>query len=417
MFPAFLSAPSFRKLGLFDTGLLFFLLAYGLGIALAVGPFKEFGTSSGDLFSFWAAALSFQKGANPYNLADIQQTLDLSYPGRTFPLTAPVYSAPWIYSLIAPFALLPFEAFARFWTLLTLVIFVFCYFLASATLRNLSAAWLGRNAESSLNDTWRERLLLYFFLPFHQTLLLGQITPVVLLSLLLYLFLVSKKRTLSGSFLAGVCLSVSLVKPHLLSMLYLLILFESLRRKEFATMLGMTLGLSVLALLPLLQQASIYAFFFQREVDPFHWFTPSLGAWLYKLSGSQSPSLLFLPFVLCSILLYGFWNTEKESTGFLYSTSGFAIALSSLAAPYQWTYDFVLLFPCLLASFRLLSLGKRSVRAAFYYCLLPAAFLWLHVALGAFDERGRSMHFAVICPLIVMLLMYIALRVAKRVES
>lgn len=343
------------------------------------------GRSSGDIFSFWAAAVAFLEGLNPYDPAAVKQALSAAFPGTAFPRFSPVYNPPWIFSLIAAFGLIPFDWLYRIWFVATLSAFAASYFLIGNALDRVSLR----------GDPRREILLLVLSVPFCLTVALGQLSPVMLISVAGFIAIAAERKTVSGSFAAGLCLSLASFKPHLLLVLYFFIFLESLSQRQWSTIGGLALGTAVLAVLPLAVQPEIYQYYFATKQSPRIWFTPTLGAWLYDLAGRPSTLLLFVPAPIIAAVFALHWRRHAAALRENLLLLPLAVAYSGLAAPYQWTYDFAVLTPALLWTYRLLSERLASKRAAFYWCLLPSAILWLQIGLMTVSPWWRSMHYAV----------------------
>lgn len=195
-----------------------YILIVGLLVLYAVtwrtAPFER-----ADFVGFYASARLWQSGQNPYdreNQCRLQATIrpDLCMPYAHPPVLLPL------------FALISnedYRASYNRWSLLLLIVLAGC-------------VWVAHQISGSLVSA----LFAVLFYPVFISITQGNVSPFLLLSVLLWLMLLKEKR----GFWAGVALSLSVEKPQLALLLAVPLLFSN--RKAFW---GFCIGASTLFLM------------------------------------------------------------------------------------------------------------------------------------------------------------------------
>jgi len=165
-----------------------------------------------DFPAFYSAARIWQKGGNPYNL---QTQCAEEIPIRGEPCL-PFAHPPVLLPLVALVSNDDFESSYHRWGLILLVVLPLCV----APFYQLS-------------HDWRASLQSVLFMPVFLAIALGQDTPLILLGVLLWAWLLTIKKDVP----AGLVLSLAVVKPQIAVLLALPLLFS--RPKAFA---GFCLG-------------------------------------------------------------------------------------------------------------------------------------------------------------------------------
>lgn len=291
------------------------LLILSLVFAAVLASIFNIGLSPGDLLSFWAAGRVALAGGNPYDLNLV--TAEIVNFDPSLVKLMPVYNPPWAFSLIILMGLIPFSLLGNVWFVLSLGLIVYCFFLITD------------------RPNLYSYLVLFSFSPIYVALYLGQLVPVILLFLVLaYVFFQNNRPILGSLALAG-----TLIKPHLFILTYLFWLRVYHRNPlAIATFLGTFLAISIV---PIFFVPDIYGFFLAKaSVIPTEWKNPVLGAWLIELSGVHWAR--FLP-CLVGVTSIVFLSPKIFSREFFV----ISVTLSLIASPYAWTYDYIILLPCL----------------------------------------------------------------------
>ncbi len=308
----------------------------GLCILLYFLPVPPFGTV--DFVQYWTSGKLLLDGQNPYD-PRLVETLQRAANPYFDPATGVILN--WNTPLLGIFCLLaaaaPVETGFRIWFVLSCAcIGAAVWLLAKAWKKDFSPLLLAvALCSPALGNNF------YF----------GQISSLLLLSLCAAIYW----RSCSRPFLAGVALSVTLVKPHLLLLYYL----SESRRGGFQRRwcAGLASGAILLGLIPLFFVPDIYHYYdaAMSAQPPLYWKNPALGSLFQEASGVQAMWMRFVPVLLA--LPFAFFVEALT-----------LIPLSLLCAPYGWVYDQLLLVPVLLR--------MDSRRGIFFVAALHAA-LWL----------------------------------------
>lgn len=290
-----------------------------------------------DLLQYWAGAKLLSQGTNPYAPSEI---LSLQQQVTTYgDLPILLWNPPFIFPFILPLALLSFQTATWVW-------FIFSTCLAGLGVEISMLPFRRRLRERR----WVIPILLCtaFYYPVLLTLHFGQSSHILLLALAGYLALTFREGRLSDGFQAGLVLSVTLIKPHLLHLVYVFVFVDAVRFSRWRTVKGFVLGAVILgAIATLIYPPAFSSYLKTLSAPPIYWRTPTLGSWLQSLSGMHEPVVRLLPtlfaqFLLLTVLMRARGRTFTPSLVYL------LIPISLLTAPYGWVYDQVLLLPSIL---------------------------------------------------------------------
>lgn len=327
------SAPSSRLIRIS----VLFLLVVALGYAGLRNGLSGFGRP--DFIQYWAAARLFVGSGNPYSVAEMA-TVQAPYGIADIAILQ--WNPPIIFPVTLAFSLLPFEAAAWVWLLLMsaaiLVIIV------------LSFAEFQRQAHTSYSVG--AILFCLTFYPFAAALYWGQLSPLLGLGWAGALFLGRSER-FRGRFLAGVCLVLTALKPHLLFLVYAWLLWCGRKRQWRPVLSGLLAAVAGLSLISLIIRPDIYSLYRHAfDSPPIYWKTPTLGSWLQQLMDIHTLAVRMLPTALIlGVFLVCLSIRLLPSARGAFDFALVLMPLSLLAAPYGWQYDHILLFPSALWCF------------------------------------------------------------------
>ncbi len=311
--------------------LIFFQLDISAGMPHPIG--------SNDLVFFWVAGKLLLNGESPYDghlylarLAELGFNVD--------PLSPPlVWNPPWVFSIIGFFPFLSLSVLSKAWLMLTCAIFLFCFKL-SITMSRLAGA---------RPDSGTRKIATTVFACFFPCLLciwLGQLSPLIMLSVTLWLRQELKsQKTSRDYFLSGILLSLTSLKPHLVYLVWVQAGVRNIRQKKLTWFLGVFCGMLLLNLGPLIIRPSLYHEFIRNlQNAPLYWKNPTLTSFLISSFHIRSTFIKLLPSIICTI-----WvicrNYRSKACNYDYLI--LLIPVSILTSPYGWVYDFVLFIPCL----------------------------------------------------------------------
>ncbi len=320
----------------------------------------------GDLASFWVGARALVVGQDPFRVAD--------WPGLARalggPADTPVYGYPgWVAVALIPLALVPLDLAAVLWTVGGLVLAV------------LAVRWLLFAMTPDLPVVHTLAALTLLASQSARTaVLLGQWTFILLAALIAAVVLL--RRNASGAGAASLAL---LAKPHLFVLTYAALLLRSLALgRARAYLVPVAAGAALLVTLSLLLMpgwpaAWVAMLAAHRLFDPPQTTTPA--ALLSAALGR--PGIAATALLAVAIAATAFLFRPTTETGL-----GIWIVLSLLVAPYQWSYDQLLILPAVVLVAA--GIGRRSARRATATAAAACVMLLVLGTLVAIDAARRD---------------------------
>lgn len=183
----------------------------------------------------------------------------------------------------------------------------------------------------ALPESW---IIGFTFYPVLEALKSGQANPILLLGVTGFLLSIQKKKY----FLAGDFLSFLILKPHLLYLFVLAVLFWTLNERRWFVFLG---GLAsfifgtVIAWIVNLQVINQY-FFAILNYPPTDWVTPTIGGILRIII---APDLIFLQFLapLLGIIWFIFYWFRRRNSWNWIEHAPLLVLVSVFTAAYGWS--------------------------------------------------------------------------------
>ncbi len=312
-----------------------------------------------DAVEYWAAGRLNATGQNPYDPALL---LPLEWEaGRPLEDPLMMWNPPWVLALVMPLGLLPYPPARVFWFLIHLSAVFF------TSLR------MGKEAgPPSLVRQGLAILLGLSFGPTLHALKAGQITPLMLLSLIGFLYHFRRRRWV----MAGAMAALGLIKPHLLYLFIIALFLDTLAHRRWGILLGFVGALALSSALATVANPRVWEQYIGAVTHnpPRDWATPTLGGLLRLFVGIEHSWLQFLPPVLGLLWLLFYWHRHRQ--GWRWEQHFLLLVLISVTtAAYGWSFDLlvvlVALIPVLL---RLLEIRRRPAAMA-----LLAAYLIVDV--------------------------------------
>jgi len=316
-----------------------------------------------DFSQYWTAASALREGQNPYDPEIIAQREREVLPGLTEPILQ--WNPPVLFPLTIPFSFLPYEMASFLWAGSLLAL--------TAWILQLLLARYGQGRISPKQGIIYLFGLLLFF-PLWESIRFGQVSPVLLAGFWGFIACrESRNPTRGKEFLAGLCLSLTAIKPHLLYLIYLVVALEALRWRRFREPLGFLSGLLILGGIPLLWRASLWEDYLGAlQAMPVYFQTPTLGSLLHGLD-TASTWLRFLPTVVTGVIA-AFLLARRQPSVVSEQELLLLSALSLLTSPYGWVFDQILLMP--LVVFLLGNSGRQLLPALGCIVISALAFPW-----------------------------------------
>jgi hypothetical protein len=358
----------FSLLGLFITStLLYYLISKTIFDSSEwINPLELWGTR--DLIAFWGGTQQYLKGLNPYDLNGlliVQHSVLAEQVEPQFFL-----NPPWSLPIFAIFFGGSFE-FTRFlWLVLNL------FFLISSSL--IIKSWYPHTRITLIQTLLAGTLTV----PTIMALWMGQLTLFIFFFLCLS-FTALKNRLY---FLTGILMVPLTLKPHLLFLVFVLIIIWSLKERKFNLLLGLISGFIILNLIVYLSHPQIYDEFLHSSATPTLFRTSTLTSiirgWFYNFTGELPFWPLYVIPISASIGLV--YNQLYSKRAIQWESDGIkTLILSLIFAPYTWLYDYTLLNVVQVAAF---CISKTSLAPleAFNRCLTVFIVIQLGTILTGF---------------------------------
>ena len=295
------------------------------GGALRSGlPVAERG-STRDFVEYWSAARLFIEGGNPYSpdeLIVLQRTAGW---GGVQPLI--MWNPPWALPLVLPFGIADFTTGQMFW----LVLHVWLILISAQVLWRIY-----NDADSASRFSW---VLALTFVPVVFVLVIGQITPLTLAGLALFLHGERKQKYWAW----GASLVLLSIKPHVLYLFWIVLLFWIFDRRPRRLLFSAALfGLGAL-LLPLLFHPEIYSKYLvlygAPGIDkPMDWPAPTLRNVIRIFFGTGETWLQIAPTVIAAGWSIYHWTKHRHQ--WLWREQLPLLCVVSVSTSiFLWTYD------------------------------------------------------------------------------
>lgn len=282
---------------------------------------------SKDLSVYWYAAKRFLSGGDPY--------LSGEDPGPPF------FGPPGFLLLMSWMGLLGLRSASAIMLIANVCMLVTIYVVTARSLAPKRIAGF-----ASTNPLLRFFPLLFTasFLPVLQTIVLGQVAILYTLTLTAFLYASHARKGDTKhltKLVAGAIFAATTTKPHLLALFYLYLFILAVRKLSILPFLGLCFGSAVLILIPLGCPGDLYSGYFRVALNAGAWMTPTIGAWLVKLTAPEAGWIRFLPLI---VGIFFIMFRARHFTG-SFGEMLLMVTISLVCAPYLWTYDFSLLLP------------------------------------------------------------------------
>jgi hypothetical protein len=297
-----------------------------------------------DFVEYWSAGRLNLMGENPYSPEKLFQLQKQA--GSIYVEPIMMWNPPWTLTLIMPFGLLDYPTGRVLWLLLHIAILFFCTKL-------IWPLYGGQEWKS-----WIALIILATFTPLIFALRMGQISPVILLGIVAFLHF---QRSQKGWW-AGSLVMLAAVKPHLLHLFWLALLFWSLDRRQWHILAAGALTIVTATIIPLIFNHHLINQYFlaASQHPPSQWASPTIGSLLRTFWGVERFWLQFVPMLLSFIWFIFYWRVHRKSWSWVGQTP-LLLLVSIATTSYGWEFDqVVLLLPILSIFVSLISSDKRQ---------------------------------------------------------
>ena len=340
-----------------------------------------------DYISYWSAGRLFLLGGDPYSPSAtlaMEQALGWSHPG---PLV--MLNPPWILPLVAPLAAVPFWPSHYF------------VFTASLGIEILSSLALWRYFGGEKRLQWIALIVMATFLPAASAEHYGQVTPLILGALTVFLFAIRRRQFA----LAGALLVTFALKPHLLYLVLLAIVLWSIQNRRWAIPLSATLCGVAATVAPIAFNHKVLSYF--HGTVPAALINPcGIGGYLRSVFGWQHVWLQFLPCVVGLGWFAVYWMRHRMTWAWE-ERIPLVLLVSIGSAAYFWKHDFILGLPAVIALAIQVARARVWLLATFLYVVVQFSILAVY----------ETVHECVLSLLWIALYWFVSLVCARRLEG
>lgn len=203
---------------------------------------------------------------------------------------------------------------------------------------------------------------------------MGHVTSWTLLGFTLWCFFMKKEKPT----LAGCCLALSIIKPHLALGLIIYAFIVGWRQRNWRMMISLVGTVAVMIIAMWIIRPSVWGEYFSslKHSNPTQWFNATLDGWgrfTFDAWGQQHLGSWFhfrifsagIGLALLAGILYLGWQRPDQQisfSGIIARQESLVLALWMAATPYAFSYDYVLLLPAFI-----LALGSWLYRSHPYW--------------------------------------------------
>ncbi len=284
-----------------------------------------------DFVEYWSASQLLLAGKNPYSASELM-ALQKSI-GYTKDVPVIMYNPPWTLAFVLPMGLFSYAISRLLWILISLGLIF------------LVSHWMWDYYHGPKQNRWVGLAISISFFPTIHTLREGQISPLILLGILGFLWFESRKK----SWLAGVSTIFIAIKPHLLLIYWFSLLYWTIRRKDLGFVLGGLLGTAVCIGIPLLFDHNLINNYLAvlAQNPPTQFIPMTLGGLIRSQLGYSSKWPLYIPVITGTLWLIihlrrneNYWEWGRQLP--------LLLTVSVTCATFGWMHDLIVLIPVLM---------------------------------------------------------------------
>ncbi len=283
-----------------------------------------------DFVSYWASTKLLLRGENPYP----DDVLFSMQKAEGWKQNAPLIAMgpPWTFAFLLPFGAMEYWRGRLAWFFISLALILFF------------VDWAWRYYGAPSNKRWISWIVGIFFYPVLFNLKIGQITPLLLLSVIGFLGL-EKRRIYWWT---GFAVVLFTIKPQAVFLFFMVFVFWAVSHRLWSCLSGLFSSLGIAAAVPLFFYSSIYSSYWQ--LGKTHVLNPGNPTWgsLFRITwGAQHLWLQFVPSFLGLVWVVWYWFKKRKTWNWSQETP-LLLLVSQLTASYGWVYDQVLVLPALI---------------------------------------------------------------------
>ena len=348
-----------------------FLLVF---VVLLIAGLYAISHPTHDFIEYWTAAHFLVQHQNPYSLSDTLQVQKALGWTEKDPLM--FVSPPWALPLLLPLGLL--NSYSLAWVLWVVILFA-CIATSSFALMNIYFADL--RIPEVTDTTFNRCLFAFTFYPAILCLKYAQTAPFILLGLTGFLHFTRKQRPI----VAGLFLSLTMIKPQLSFLVLLAVMVRSLQSREWKVLAAIVTVVAAMTGIALVFDPLAFRHYQELIATPYLQINPSgmVGIIRRGLNRGDITVTYWMQFVLPVLGIAWFayhwrkcrldWNWTEQMP--------VLVTASVLTAAYGWIFDqTILVIPIIaLAAATSRERSRLSWNLVIFYTLLNCALMLLMI--------------------------------------
>ncbi len=274
-----------------------------------------------DFVEYWAAGRLNVNGGNPY---DPEQLLPLQIAvGRTQGVPVMMWNPPWLLTFFMPLSLLNFQISRSIWYFVQFGILLWCG----------DTLWKLFNGENKTR--WISWLIVFTFIPTIYDIVFGQTGTLLLLGTAGFLAFIRKH-----DYLAGLCLSLITIKPHVLLIFSLVVFIWIIKQRRWSVLFGAISGVLAASIITWLINPQVFSQYITALLTypPANWQVSTLGGFLRQQLGFEMIWIQFLPIIFGILWMIYYWSQNHQNWNWL-EQAPLLILVSLVCMPYGWPSD------------------------------------------------------------------------------
>jgi hypothetical protein len=303
-----------------------------------------------DFAEYWAAGRLNAAGQNPYDPAAVlreEQTI-----GWPQPQPVMMYNPPWTLALAMPMGAIEFRLARSIWLPIQILI----------TLWSASRLWILYGGAPRY--TVRACCLALVWMPTLIALRMGQLSPVMLLGLVGFLWSLSRGHAAA----AGAFFALTAVKPQLVALVWVVLLLWVIVERRWAVLAGVTACIVSTGLVALATNPSVflqYQYLMESAPPTLEFESPNLATLLRLAAGTTGSWPQFVPTYLGVVGVSLLWYRKRATWEWPLQLPRLVLLSCLLTSYGGWAFDLVvLLVPIIATAALVVRIGHKFLIAA-----------------------------------------------------
>jgi hypothetical protein len=336
-----------------------------------------------DFAEYWAAGRLNAAGRNPYEpAAMLQEQRRIGWEQATPDM---MYNPPWTLALAMPIGAMKFQAARSIWLPAQIFITLWC----------ASILWILYGG--TRHHTARACGLALLWMPTLVALRMGQLSPVILLGLVGFLWLLSRRRDVA----AGVFFSMTAVKPQLVALVWVAFALWTIADRRWRVLAGAAAAIVAASLVAIWPNPAVFGQYqrLMASAPPTLAFeSPNIATILRLAIGTARGWPQFVPTGLGAAAVGFMWYRRRAEWNWANELPSLVLLSCLLTSYGGWAFDLVVLLVPIVATAAIVACtGRRTllvagaalfaaisgVAFAMHAAHVPQAlFLWMTPAVG-----------------------------------